>query len=89
MSASGVSILVRVLAVEQVLAFKQIPDLIIELACFFIKPRIWLTDQAPNVPNINTVAPRCLQAHFWRPIDIWLHIFIMLDISRNSRAKIA
>lgn len=47
------------------------------------------TNQAPNVPNISAVAPRCLQVHFWRPIDVWLHILFMLDISRNSRAKVA
>lgn len=49
---------------------------------------LW-TNQTPNVPNINAVAPWCFQAHFWRPIDVWLHILVMLDIPRNSRAKVA
>ena len=48
-----------------------------------------LTNQASNVPDVNTIAPRCVETHFWRPIDIWLHILIMLDISKNSRAKVA
>lgn len=88
MSASQVFLLLRVPAVKQVLAFEKVPDLFIRSACYIIDTRIWLRNHASNVPNVNAIAPRRLEAYFWRPIDIWLHVLVMLDISRNGRAKV-
>ena len=92
MGASHVFPFLRVLAVEDVLAFKQVPDLdLLNQPQFFIiyVGDLATTNQTSNVPNINAVAPWYFQAHFWRPIDVWLHILVMLGVPRNSRAKVA
>lgn len=45
-------------------------------------------NEAGNILNVNAIAPKCLEAHFWCRVDIWLHILGMLDICRYSRARI-
>ena len=51
--------------------------------------RSGITYQNTDVPDVDAVAPRDLQADLWRPIHVRLHIFIMRDIPRYSRAKVA
>src|SRR6266516_6134666 len=44
---------------------------------------------ASGIPDVNTIAPRNLQNDFWRPVHVWLHIFIVLFLARDCRPEIA
>lgn len=52
-------------------------------------PGLGLANQAPDIPDINTIAPRCLQTYFRRPVNIRLDIVVMFDVSKDRRSEVA
>ena len=84
---SHIPFLFRILSIEHVFPLKQVPNLMVVSVHLVMIPGTTYKDA--DVPNIDAVAPRDLQADLGRPIHVQLHIFVMRDIPRYSRARIA